>query len=277
MSSLIMIKSPEDLIAIEDFSADNIKQELTQELIDKGFLDEDNRENFVTVFSASREPSAIYTYIKHFLDDEDMKGVIKTFISSVCEYNFLYKRHLANSYKDLLTLAQKQSWETSSVEQLHDGSFVVDTEDWQDLFLCGTEVLNSCQRVDGMASHNRCLMGYVQDGKCRMICVKNAAGGPIIARCMLKLIKDPEGKAVLLLEKIYPNQRDDSNLIKIREFALSKAESMGLDLYEIRPHEEPIVVLESDVTNPALFEYEDGSMGAGITNGIYSVNAEKIS
>ncbi|MBA3603421.1 MAG: hypothetical protein H0W50_07225 [Parachlamydiaceae bacterium] len=50
---------------------------------------------------------------------------------------------------------------------------IEDTDNYMDLFLSGTEVEGSCQRVDGDSNLNKCLMAYVFDGKNRLLAVKD--------------------------------------------------------------------------------------------------------
>lgn len=50
------------------------------------------------------------------------------------------------------------------------------SDDPQDLFLCGTEVLGCCQKIGGDVDKNRALMGYVLDGKYRILAIKDPSG-----------------------------------------------------------------------------------------------------
>ncbi len=81
---------------------------------------------------------------------------------------------------------------------------VIDTDDWQDLFLSGTEVEGSCQRVDGDPFFNKCLLAYVMDGKNRMLAVKDSSG-KIVARSIFRLLwDDTNQKPLLFQDAIYP-------------------------------------------------------------------------
>ena len=127
------------------------------------------------------------------------------------------------------------------------------TDDFWDLFLCGTEVAGSCQRVDGTPELNKNLLGYVVDGKCRMIAIKE--GGRIAARSIIKLLWDDAAKKpVLLAERVYAN---DWSLVPIVE-AAAKAEAARLGL--------ELVTLETaqgrkflSFPNRSGFEYEDAA------------------
>ncbi len=130
---------------------------------------------------------------------------------------------------------------------------VVDTDDWMDLFLCGTEVQGSCQRVDGSADLNQCLLAYILDGKNRLIAVKDAQSGEIQARAILRLLFCQD-KPVLFLEEIYPDVCPSAFRDKIMECAKLRADSLGLDLY-VSGEEEDLVSLGSI----APFEYFDSA------------------
>lgn len=130
---------------------------------------------------------------------------------------------------------------------------VVDTDDWMDLFLCGTEVQGSCQRVDGSANLNQCLLAYILDGKNRLIAVKDAQSGEIQARAILRLLFC-EDKPVLFLEEIYPAVCPPAFQDKIMECAKQRADSLGLDLY-VAGEKSELVSLGSI----APFEYFDSA------------------
>lgn len=163
---------------------------------------------------------------------------------------------------------------------------VVDSEDWQDLFLCGTDVDGSCQRVDGDKSYNQCLMGYVLDGKTRILCLKEKDQGPIAARCLIKVILDTSihpPKACLFLERSYPHSLDISEKKLLLDFAKAKAEAMGLELYVkqsefpgLIPAGSPLKDLESNKElQAAPYEYSDGAHGS--TKGKYEIlGASKV-
>jgi hypothetical protein len=138
---------------------------------------------------------------------------------------------------------------------------LVDSDDWQDLFLCGTEVLGSCQRVDGHPQLNKCLLGYVLDGKIRILAIKNEEG-KTLSRAIFKLLLDKENRPVLFLERIYP---EESSLI--REFAQDRASALRLPLYE---HGQTGELLHSK-GNAAPFEYEDAKGNPGVKNGPYTL------
>ncbi|RJF91813.1 hypothetical protein [Noviherbaspirillum saxi] len=111
---------------------------------------------------------------------------------------------------------------------------IVDTDDVEELFLCGTVVAGSCQHTNGDGTFNRALLGYVLDPKYRMTAVKNG-NGITVARQMLRLLWDdcnPQSPhAVLQLERYYeragtPAGAKDALL----EAAKAKARQLGVPL-----------------------------------------------
>jgi len=105
---------------------------------------------------------------------------------------------------------------------------IVDSDDPLDLFLSGTEVGGSCQRVDGTPGLNKALMGYVMDGKHRILAVKDNRGR-IVERLILRLLFDEKNKKpVLFFERIYPKTAKYGNALK--NFAKERAEELGVPL-----------------------------------------------
>lgn len=145
---------------------------------------------------------------------------------------------------------------------------VFDSTDWQDLFLSGTEVLGSCQNVNCFPT-NAALMGYVLDGKIRLVKIEDE-NGKVIARAIVKLLLNEDNKPILFLERIYGS---DNNQVKtmINDFVKMKATELGCPVYEYSQLTD--VTLHSE-GNPAPFEYEDA--GLGITNGVYRIRGKLL-
>lgn len=95
---------------------------------------------------------------------------------------------------------------------LEDGS---DDKDWKIgitddpnvLFMIGTDVGGSCQHAGGTPSLNKCLMGYVLDGKTKAVVISRPGehGVPVtIARCIVRLLLADGGREpVLAISRIY--------------------------------------------------------------------------
>ena len=106
---------------------------------------------------------------------------------------------------------------------------VIDTDDPNHFLLMGTEVLNSCQDVKGSASLNVGLLGYALDGKHRLALVCDPEG-KILARSVLRLLLDSEGKPVIFQEKMYVADANPAYPQLLRQIALKKAGLLGVPL-----------------------------------------------
>lgn len=102
----------------------------------------------------------------------------------------------------------------------------VDTDDPEDLLLCGTEVQGSCLSLD-TGSNSRCVLANMLDSKIRMVAVKDAQGH-ILARRMLKvLVNRRTGEKVLLRERLYKAPGISDNVIKeFDKFVVDRARDL---------------------------------------------------
>ena len=117
-----------------------------------------------------------------------------------------------------------------SAAQPKDEAFkVIDTDDSNHFLLMGTEVLSSCQDVKGSASLNVGLLGYALDGKHRLALVCDPSG-KILARSVLRLLMDAEGKPVLFQERMYVADANPAYPQLLRKMALKKADLLGVPL-----------------------------------------------
>lgn len=133
---------------------------------------------------------------------------------------------------------------------------VVDSDDFDDLLLCGTEIA-SCQSVDDDRKLNKCLLAYLLDGKNRLIAIKNE-DGTILGRSILRILWDKEHqKPALFLEKIYPETLSLDYQHALKAMAKRRAEEMGLKLYTTRGVGDPISLQLQSFGGIAPFEYVD--------------------
>ncbi len=153
---------------------------------------------------------------------------------------------------------------------------LIDTDDWQDLLLSGTEVSGSCQRVDGTPHLNKCLLAYMIDGKNRMLAMKEERSGKIQARALFRILWDPEKEEpVLFLDRIYPSPCPPAYKKALEGLAKQRARSLGLRLY-VQGMEvfESISILS--LGSRAPWEYADAAGGVQ-PNGIFCIrNAQEI-
>jgi hypothetical protein len=132
-----------------------------------------------------------------------------------------------------------------------------ETDDPEDLLLCGTEVFESCQRIDGTPDLNRGLLGYLRHGQTRLLAIKGP-DGKIEARALLRLLLDKE-KPVLLLECFYGIHRPDFSKA-IQLLAKKTAERLECPLTTIISRKEAGIPYSGSLVSeggPAPYEYVD--------------------
>ena len=150
---------------------------------------------------------------------------------------------------------------------------VIDTDDPNHFLLMGTEVLNSCQDVKGSASLNVGLLGYALDGKHRLALVCDPEG-KILARSVLRLLLDTEGKPVIFQERMYVADANPAYPQLLRQMALKKAGLLGVplvvspaDFEKEQAKKYPFSIQAKAKSVP--FEYVD-ALG-GLCNGPYTI------
>jgi hypothetical protein len=170
---------------------------------------------------------------------------------------YLSSFEIANDIAGLKRTLERQDAEGKEV-------ILTDSDDWQDLFLCGTEVSGSCLRIDGDPKLNKCLLAYLMDGKNRILAVKDPETGKIFARCLFRLLWNETTKQpVLFQDRIYPRPCSQEMEAALNRLAKARALELGLPLCiaearaDARKSTDRIVSLGS----PAPFEYEDGADG----------------
>ncbi len=127
-----------------------------------------------------------------------------------------------------------------------------------DLLLCGTDVSGSCQRIGGNPQLNKGLLGYLMDGKNRLLAIKDGSG-KIVARCMLRLLWDGE-RPVIYRERFYPDDFDSRLKKAMDEAAKEIAKALDVPLTSGdagTPYGKPLQALGG----PAPYEYTDGGGG----------------
>ena len=183
----------------------------------------------------------------------DLKGLIKSLQSSE-----------KTSAGDPVT-AQVDDVETSSSEK------ATLCSDWEDLFLAGSEVEGSCQRVDGNPDYNKCLLAYCLDGKNAMLAVKGTEG-KILARSMLRLLwNQTDSKPVLFLDRLYPTPCPKEREDAILKAAIIAAKSLGLELFTSWKNGPPTQekIIES-LGSSCPYEYADGADGV-MSDGLFTI------
>ena len=67
---------------------------------------------------------------------------------------------------------------------------ISESDDWQDLFLMGTEVTGSCQNVNADPGLNKSLIGYLMNGRNKLIVIKQRESEKIEGRALIRLFLD---------------------------------------------------------------------------------------
>ena len=135
---------------------------------------------------------------------------------------------------------------------------ITNTDRFDLMLLCGTQVQGSCQRIDGDPNLNKCLLAYLMDGKNRLIAIKDKEGN-IVARSILRLLWDKQNECpALMQERVYSNVLDASLKEALNKFALAQADRLGVAFYEADGTGD--VSLDS-FGGPAPWEYVDAAEG----------------
>ena len=151
---------------------------------------------------------------------------------------------------------------------------VFDSDDPNHFLLMGTEVLNSCQQVNGSSELNVCLLGYFLDGKHRLNLICDSENH-ILARSVIRLMMDAQGQPVLFLERFYVADAAPEYPVLLTKMAIKKAKSLGIPLVCSQKHFEKAGYKSyphSIIANgkPVPFEYVDAVEGKQA--GIYAIS-----
>ena len=205
-----------------------IKEQLEREkdtLRKKGHL-EKNLQNRLN--SCELQLELIEAIRNNYSSREEQANKLQTIMRCVANAR-LYCEFRENLLQAIRALARNRSKETTN----YDGWKIVDTDDYWSMFMAGTDIEGSCQRVDGDPNLNKCLMGYVMYGDYRMLAIQNAQG-ITVARCIIHLLWDKDSKlANLFMEEAYPfyiNYIQEQALIQL---AINRARYLGLNLLSI--------------------------------------------
>lgn len=172
-------------------------------------------ERYSETIGKFRHPDAFFIYASKLREDRTYRKPLGQFVDWVLTNRFHERRyqtrHLKIAFSDRAEAFDEwKRGEQLTVEALgfdvpkgvrH--TLVLDTDDAQDLLLCGTEV-GTCQKVDGEIRWNRGLIAYCLDGKYRLLVVKKSEEAAMQSRALLRLLVDEQRRPVLLLERIYP-------------------------------------------------------------------------
>ncbi len=180
-------------------------------------------ERYHATFGSMRQAYAVKVYQTacEQAKSPPIREAFNSFFRQVLENRFLSERYLPNCEhnKKIADFSSEiwQSWQINASEehslyasdkkQLAMKLIVAETDCYEDLLLCGTDIEGSCMSVFANISLNKALLGYLLDGKNKMIAIKKPHGGRILARCMFKLLwNEMDNAPALFLESIYPQK-----------------------------------------------------------------------
>lgn len=280
----ILVKLPEDY-GFEDFVTEFTKK------VEDIFALEEPIDNFIDKYNEfeknMRIPGTCVMYIGNLqnLQDplliKDIQKLVYTMLHNqvpVERYSTVGNPHLDTIKKEFPSIFSKWQVSLEPKELQIDGKkplVVVDTDDPQDLFLCGTEVDGSCQRIDGDSNVNKGLIAYILDGKNRLVAVKDKESGKIQSRCLLRLLLDEKTREpVLFQDRIYPDSSPYTD--ELNDIAKTKAQDLQVTLYSCNnaSSQDGRRALTS-LGNSLAYEYVDAAAG-NINNGRFTISANKI-
>jgi hypothetical protein len=145
---------------------------------------------------------------------------------------------------------------------------IVFTDNHWDLFMCGTDVLGSCQRVDGEPSLNKCLISYLLSGKNKYLCIQDESG-KAVGRCFIRLLWDKTLQTpVLYREAFYPHFLASEYQQTLSCFAQDLSDYMGIPLVSSESTEHsklyPNVLASLSGVGPEYVDALRGDMEEGI-------------
>ncbi len=183
---------------------------------------------------------------------------------------------------DMETVIGELQKEKPAVQNTTAGLYAEETEDPDLMLRMGTDVVGSCQNVNGTPSLNRNLISYLMDGKVKTVVVRDAAGD-IVSRAIMRILYDEEAeKPVINMEHSY--HRSDASVQTSNELlfrlAQEKATKMGIDLVvsaKFRPNQilPPYDGQLVSYGGPGDTEYVD-TIGGSHVNQKYTIPGEKV-
>lgn len=245
-------------------------------------------QRFKETFLASRMPNALMTYASSLMNltsSFEAISALGRFIDGVLQGDIAKIRRENNPHLDRIFELRpdlKALW--SEKITIHNNDPLLQTEitdDPFDLFLCGTEVPDSCLRVNGDSFYNRGLLGNILDGKNRLILQRNQYG-KIAYRALLRLYLDEKGQEPeLFYARIYPKKAPDIHREAIHNCALQEALRLWLPLANGQVSESPISLISLRGSSP--FNYIDeineneGLIEEGLIENVdYRIQARRI-
>jgi hypothetical protein len=174
----------------------------------------------------------------------------------------------SHDVKGILDTLEQANGKITSKETLQ----VLITDDPIDLLLAGSDVAGSCQRLDGTPQTNKGLLGYLMDGKNRLLAIKDSRG-KIVARCILRLLWDGT-QPVLYRERFYPDTIASKETEALKNLAIMLAKKLAVPLTDDGEGSSYGKNLQA-LGGPAPYEYCDGAGGLQ-KDGLYTISDARL-
>jgi hypothetical protein len=264
---------------------------MTEVLLTDDYLNLEGIENvadrYSTTFGKMRVPGAWLIYSRNVrrTGEEEVQEAFNTLVRGILENTYKQDRYEKDSSPHASKIMESHSkvWEawqaddpggsveitTHSKKQYE----IINTDDWEDLFLSGTEIEGSCLEVGNAPSTTKCLMSYLLDGKHRMIALKDPDTEKVIARSMFRLLwDDTNNRPVLHLEVTYPKSAQLELKEAIIEYAKKEAEKLDCSLFLSDKYKGSVESQDKIVSlgGRAPYEYVD-SAGGVFERGVYEM------
>lgn len=209
------------------------------------------------------------------IDDRNPHDKLKLIDLAISYHFALYKNDNNQFIQDLKDLKDIMVGNKRPLKQQDWNGWVIEeTDHWEDLLLCGTEVSGSCQRINGDCGLNKCLLNYVIDGKNRIVVIKDSSG-KIRCREIIRLLWDKiSNQPVLFRERTYVSPGITDNLILLmKKMCIQKAEALGVPLVKLSKNSSASMYPNSlySLNAKAPFEYVDALRC--ITNGEFEISS----
>lgn len=177
----------------------------------------------------------IMVYIAKRNKDEEVMNMMRKFLLTMYDIDSFRKERYDKTASEHLNAIKDDvynKWISDKYDEtLLENNNAHISDDPVDLFLLGTEIEGSCQSVFYDGDLNACLMGYVMDGKNKVVEIKNK-GGKIRARCIVRLmIEKGTNNVFMLREKMYKSvDTKDDAIEELNKRCIDYAKWLGVSL-----------------------------------------------
>ncbi len=107
---------------------------------------------------------------------------------------------------------------------------LTDRVDLERYVYIGEDPVPSCQNYANASSYNHGLLSYITDPNVRIVQVEDEANN-MVARCVMRLLEDAEGKPQIFLEQVYSVNAHPKIIDAVLAVAKRKAEKMGVQCH----------------------------------------------